>query len=348
MGPWFLRSIRNRFFLLLIASFVLPLLLYSSYIWKNFNYVPVKSSYTLTVASGDTISKIAKRLVKQKVLSDHKPIILFAKLYRLEKKVCIGEYAIESGATGSSILKNLVAGNVTRYAFTIVEGSNFKDIVKNLHTNPKLAHTLVDLSIDEIKQRLEIVNYSHVEGLFLPDTYYFTANSTDVELLLRAKHAMEQKLAILWNERDKSTILKDPYEALILASIIQKESHIIDEYKQVSGVYHRRLEKKIRLQADPTVIYGMQDEYSGKLYIKDLKHESEFNTYRKFGLPPAPIAMPCLSAIEAALNPSNSTALYFVAIGDGKHKFSQTLAEHNEAVAVYRKRKSSNNNERSS
>jgi UPF0755 protein len=345
MELWSLRSTYRKTLAYFIASLVLLLTYYGLYIWKEFKYSKVSTEYAFTVANGDNIAKIARKLVKDKIIRNYKPMVIFAKLYFLEKKICVGEYSIKPGATAYSILQDLAQGNVTRYAFTIIEGSTFKDILKNLNANPKIVRTLTELSPEQIQEKLNIVNYRHVEGLFLPDTYYFTANTLDVDLLLRAKHAMEQKLNVLWENRDKSIILKSPYEALILASIIQKESHIPDEYKEISAVYHRRLEKNIRLQADPTVIYGMQDKYLGKLYLKDLKHESDFNTYRKSGLPPTPIAMPCIYAIEAALHPTDSNALYFVAIGDGKHKFSHTLADHNKAVAEYRKRKNSNNDE---
>jgi len=345
MERWSLKNVYKKALSFIIFSIACPLIFYSLYIWKDFKYAKIACEYTFTVGNGDTIAKIARQLVKDNLLRNYRPLVIFAKLYNLEKKIYIGEYSIKPGDTAQSILHDLAKGNVTRYAFTIIEGATFKDILKNLHANPKITRSLEGLLPEQIKEKLSIVNYQHVEGLFLPDTYYFTANSTDADLLLRAKHAMEQKLAILWENRDRSTILKNPYEALILASIIQKESHIPDEYKEISAVYHRRLEKNIRLQADPTVIYGMQEKYLGKLYIKDLKHESEFNTYRKSGLPPTPIAMPCMSAIQAALNPANSDALYFVAVGDGKHKFSQTLADHNKAVAEYRKRRNSYNDE---
>jgi UPF0755 protein len=182
--------------------------------------------------------------------------------------------------------------------------------------------------------KLELAG-THYEGQFLPDTYHFPKNLTDVEFLKRAYSAMQTVLKEEWDNRAVGLSYKNSYEALIMASIIEKETGQASEREQISGVFVRRLEKRMRLQTDPTVIYGMGDKYKGNIRKRDLLRDTPYNTYRRHGLPPTPIALPGRDAIHAALHPAESDALYFVARGDGSHQFSATLKEHNNAVIKY-------------
>ncbi len=345
MVAWFLNGLKNlkrhsviwRSIPVFISAFI-PLALYVAYLSSIYLWKPVllaaKENYVLVIEKGDSVTKIANKLYKDKLIDNKTALLCFAKLRNLDKHIHVGEYKITSTYTLHSILNDIASGNVINYSFTIIEGETFADMMAEFARNPKIKVTLQGLSDQEIKNILQIKE-EYLDGLFMPETYYYEATTTDVAILLRAKQAMQDFIATAWAEKQQNTVLKSPYEALILASIIQKESNIKDEYADVSAVYHRRLEQNMRLQADPTVVYGLKELYKGKLYLKHLKHDSVFNTYRKSGLPPAPIASPSRDAINAALHPSNSDALYFVAIGDGRHKFSKTLQEHNRAVSEY-------------
>jgi UPF0755 protein len=238
--------------------------------------------------------------------------------------------------TPRALLEKMIKGQVVQYAIAFPEGGTFTQLLTILAAHPALQKTLPTKSPSEIMGLLgEPTLYP--EGLFFPDTYYFTADMSDMDLLRRARKTMEDKLTQAWEKRDPNIRLNTPYEALILASIIEKETGHPEERFLVSGVFQRRLEKNMRLQADPTVIYGVRETFSHRLTREQLKQDTPYNTYMHKGLPPTPIALPSLKAIEAALHPASGAALYFVAKPDGTHYFSATLKEHNEAVAKYQR-----------
>jgi len=205
-----------------------------------------------------------------------------------------------------------------------------------IKSNPNLKHTLSDRELKDVMRRIDS-DKNHPEGLFFPDTYFFEKNTTDVELLKRAHDKMQTLLDAEWHKRDKKVPLENPYQALILASIIEKETAAAEERKQIAGVFTRRLQKGMLLQTDPTVIYGMGDDYHGDIKREDLREPTPYNTYVNKGLPPTPIAMPGKAAIVAALHPAGGDALFFVSRGNGKHAFSATLEEHEKYVERYQK-----------
>ncbi len=245
-----------------------------------------------------------------------------------------GEYRLEPGMDPPQVLRRLASGQVVQHRFTIIEGWTFADLRRALARHEAVAHTLAGLSDEEVMAALG-ASGSHPEGWFLPETYLFPRGTRDLDILRRAHLAMRELLEQLWPERDPRLPLREPYEALILASIVEKEARLPEERARIAGVLARRLALGMRLQADPTVIYGLGPEFTGRLRRADLERDTRYNTYTRAGLPPTPIALPGRAAIAAALRPEEGDALYFVARGDGSHHFSATLEEHNRAVRRY-------------
>ena len=232
------------------------------------------------------------------------------------------------------MLALIASGKEHQFAITLVEGDRFTDWLEQLSTAPEIVHQSDGMSEAEIAKAIG-ADTSKLEGYLLPETYHYTSGTTDLELLKRAYRQMTSLLDDAWESRDKSIPLKTPYEALIMASIIEKETAVDDERTVVSSVFMNRLNKNMRLQTDPTVIYGMGDKYKGNIRKRDLRTPTPYNTYTIFGLPPTPIAMPSKASVLAAVKPQESNYYYFVADGKGGHKFSKTLSEHNRAVRAY-------------
>ena len=248
-----------------------------------------------------------------------------------------GEYQLNPGLTSSELLAVLVSGKAKQYSITFPEGWTFKQIHKEINHNSKIKHTLDKLADTAILAQLG-GNENHPEGLFFPDTYHFDKNTTDISLLQRAYFKMQQTLKEEWENRASDLPLKTPYEALILASIVERETGAPSERQAIAGVFIRRLRKGMLLQTDPTVIYGMGENYKGDIRYKDLKTATPYNTYVIKGLPPTPIAMPGKEAIHAALHPAAGNSIYFVSRGNGSHVFSATLKDHNHAVNTYQRK----------
>jgi UPF0755 protein len=251
------------------------------------------------------------------------------------RRLKAGEYQLRADMTPVDALRLLESGRVLQYRFTILEGSRFADVRRELRADPILLQTLDGLDETAILQRIGAVQ-TQAEGLFLPETYQFPRGFSDLQLLERAYWAMQRELEKQWAEREADLPLRNPYEALILASVVEKETGKIDEQPQVAGVFINRMRIGMRLQSDPTVIYGLGDAFDGTLRRVDLRTDTPYNSYTRAGLPPTPIALPGAAAIRAVLHPATTDAFYFVASGDGRHQFSRTLAEHNRAVARYR------------
>ncbi len=229
----------------------------------------------------------------------------------------------------------MVAGDVKTYNLTVIEGWTFAQMLDAVRTHPALAHTLAeDAGADAVMEALGQPG-QHPEGRFFPDTYQFPRATTDVALLRRAYRRMQRVLAEEWRQRGENLPLDTPYEALILASIIERETGVPEERARIAGVFVERLERGMRLQTDPTVIYGLGDEFEGDLRFRHLRTDTPYNTYTRGGLTPTPIALPSRAAIHAALHPERRGELYFVSTGDGRHVFSRTLEEHNRAVIEY-------------
>ena len=260
---------------------------------------------------------------------------LEGKVRGVEGLIKAGQYQVDTGTTALSFLGMIVAGRVTQHSLTVLEGWTFRQIMTAIHENRYIRRVLTSTKPVRVMAEIGYPGYS-AEGRFFPDTYYFPAGTTDSEFLLRAFRQMETVLNEEWQHRMGGLPYRSPYEALIMASLIEKETAVADEREKIAGVFVRRLEKNMKLQADPTVIYALGESYDGDIRRRDLEFDSPFNTYRYKGLPPEPIAAAGRASIRAALQPEPGTAIYFVATGEnGRHHFSQTLAEHNRAVAKY-------------
>ena len=245
-----------------------------------------------------------------------------------------GEYALSAELTPRSLLKRMAAGEVIQHKFTIVEGWNFKQLRLALAQQEKLQPTLAGLSDAEIMKKLGMADQA-AEGRFLPETYVYLKGQPDLDVLRRAHAAMQQQLDGLWSQHDSGLPLESAYHALILASIVEKETGRAEERPQIAGVFMRRLKIGMRLQTDPSVIYGLGDNYDGNIHRRDLDADTPYNTYTRSGLPPTPIALPGKAALAAVMHPASGNALYFVARGDGTHQFSDTLEAHNTAVGKF-------------
>jgi UPF0755 protein len=249
-----------------------------------------------------------------------------------------GSYEVNQGITPLQLLDKLTRGDVTQAEIVFVEGKTFRQIRAALDAQPDLRHDSVGLSDDELLKRIGATE-AHPEGLFFPDTYLFAKQSSDLHVLRRAYHAMQSRLAAEWQSRDQTVPYASPYEALIMASIVEKETGQPADRSKVAAVFANRLKKGMLLQTDPTVIYGMGERFDGNIRKNDLSADTPYNTYTRVGLPPTPIALPGLASIQAALHPPANDLYYFVARGDGSSEFSRTLDEHNRAVAKYQKRR---------
>ena len=323
---------------LIISSMIIAfLLLIAGYLIFSYLYRPqkfTKKQVTYVLSPGTTTRRLATELDQRHII---KHPYLFALLIRLEgqaKRLQSGEYQFNSGINLQTVINKLVRGDVVRYEFTIVNGWTFKQLRQVLQNNPYLQHKLTHLT------NLQIANLLHLQhknpaGLFLAETYQFTWHDTDIDILQRAHQALQLILKAEWKNRTTNTIYKTPYQALIVASMLEKETSNTIEYNKISGVIYRRLNKRMRLQIDPTVIYALGDKFSGKLHRRDLRINSPYNTYRHYGLPPTPIALCGAAVIQAALQPDAGTELYFVAKSDGRHHFSSTLKAHDQAILKY-------------
>ncbi|MCU7845789.1 MAG: endolytic transglycosylase MltG [Candidatus Thiodiazotropha sp. (ex Monitilora ramsayi)] len=324
--------------LLGITIFVISILLawgwmqYDDFVSRPLDLPENGIRYDLT--SGTTIRGLADDLKQQGYIN--KPLLLrvLARWTGQASRLKAGEYQIPHGTTPPQLLEILTSARVVQHALTIIEGWTFKQLMQAVRANDALTHTLGGVEDLQIMQALGYAE-KHPEGRFYPDTYHFPKATTDVEFLQRAYRRMEESLQKIWEKRDENLPLKSPYEALILASIIEKETGLPEERGKIAGVFVRRLQKGMRLQTDPTVIYGMGDDYDGNIRRRDLTTDTPYNTYVHKGLTPTPIAMPSGAAIEAALHPEAGDALYFVATGNGGHHFSATLEAHNKAVRKY-------------
>ncbi len=289
-----------------------------------------------TIEKGATINQVAKDLVDQRVFNY--PIaatwVLKARYQNKAHLLKAGEYAIPIGATPEQLLQLFIDGVGIQHTIRFYEGWSFKQMLAEIAKHPKIQQSLKGLNHSEIMNRLGYPNV-HPEGRFYPDTYFFASGTSDSALLLHAYQTMVQKLTEAWGQRANNLQINNAYEALILASIIEKETGAAEEYAQVSGVFSRRLATNMRLQTDPTVIYGMGERYKGNITRADLRRETPYNTYVHKGLPPTPIAMPGWKALYAATHPDDGDSLYFVAKGKGRHYFSPDLKTHNCAVLRY-------------
>lgn len=283
---------------------------------------------------GSSFAAVVRRLQEAGVLEYGWPFKVMARLQGKAGTVKAGEYRIEPGITPQRLLDRLVKGDVLLHRLTIIEGWNFQDLRAALRRHDAVRQTLGPLSGREIMERLGHPQ-THPEGRFFPDTYLFPRGTADQILLQRAYQAMEEALAAAWRQRDPDLPLDSPYAALVLASIIEKETALASERRQIAGVFIRRLRRGMPLQTDPTVIYGLGQTFDGNLTRQHLRQDQPYNTYRHRGLPPTPIAMPGRESLLAAVQPADGDSLFFVSRGDGSHIFSATLEAHRQAVRCY-------------
>jgi UPF0755 protein len=295
----------------------------------------VPAPLVFSVAPGTRFVRVAADLAARGVVAQPRAWVLYARFKGLASSIKAGEYEIEPGATPRTLLEKLVSGQVLLHSLTIVDGWRVADLLAALKRNADVAITLPDTPHD-LMQKLGFGNLDP-EGEFLPETYRFAAGTTDVELLRQAHVALERELESAWAGRDPALPLHSSYELLIAASIVQKESGLPQELAKIAGLYLHRLRIGMRLQADPTVIYGLGERYDGALHSDDLRGDGPYNTYTRPGLPPTPIALVSAAVIRATAHPQDTDALYFVASpkDDGSHVFSATLEEQNAAVARY-------------
>ena len=293
-----------------------------------------ESSKLVTVTPGMSLNAVARNLQKQELIENYRLFVWMARLEGKTGRIQAGEYEVGAGMTPPQLLQQMVEGKVRQYAITLVEGITFREMLQQLGDHPYLRHELEGLDEEAVMAKIGHPD-EHPEGRFLPETYHFPRGLSDLEFLRRAYQAMQERLDHEWAGREKGLPLKSPYEALILASIVEKETGLESERPEIAGVFIRRLQKGMRLQTDPTVIYGLGLDFDGNLRRRDLLSDTPYNTYTRRGLPPTPIAMPGADAIHAAVHPDDSDKLYFVARGDGSHYFSSTLEEHNRAVTDY-------------
>ncbi|MDE0193653.1 MAG: endolytic transglycosylase MltG [Gammaproteobacteria bacterium] len=296
----------------------------------------VAQDTVIIVEPATAFSTVAEQLVEAGVV-DGWLFSLRARQRGLQASVQSGEYLVTASLTPDTLLDRLTLGDIVAHRYLIVEGSTSEVVLERLAADDRLNFDLSGATVDDLMARLGLPA-GNAEGRFFPDTYLFRRGDKASGLLLRAKSTMDTVLDDLWSERSSRVSFETPYEALILASIIEKETAFQPDRARIAGVFVRRLAKGMRLQSDPTVIYGLGDEFDGNLTRRMLKTDGPYNTYRRYGLPPTPIALPGRAAIEAALNPDDGENLYFVARGDGTSQFSKTLEEHNEAVARYQRR----------
>ena len=304
--------------------------------------VNIKQDQLLTIERGTTGSKLAALLEQEKILDNADLLPWLLKLQPQLNKVKAGTYSLTGVKTLQDLLDMINSGKEAQFSVKFIEGKTFKEWRKNLENAPHLKQTLQGKSDKEIMALLDIpavakavYEWNNMDGWLYPDTYNYTPNSTDLELLKRSTTRLQKALDKAWNERDENLLLADPYQMLILASIVEKETGIAAERPQVASVFINRLKANMKLQTDPTVIYGMGESYTGNIRKKDLETITPYNTYMIEGLPPTPIAMVSESALQAVAHPPKTDFYYFVADGSGGHKFTRNLNEHNKAVQEY-------------
>lgn len=293
---------------------------------------------TYIVEAGTSLRRFNRDLYREGLLPDPYSLEWLARIKRQSRELKAGEYRFRNGITAPQMLAQVIAGRVIEYPVLIVEGWTFRQVLAALNAAPNLTHTLRGLRPQQIMERLGHPDW-HPEGRFFPDTYYYSRGTSDLTILQTALRKMDRLLNSEWEGRDPTLPFTKPEQALTLASIVERETGQVDERRLIAGVFINRLKRGMKLQTDPTVIYGMGQRYRGHIRSVDLRRDTPYNTYVRFGLPPTPIAMPGAEAVRAVMHPAQTQAVYFVARGDGTHVFSDNLKDHNAAVAEFQLRR---------
>jgi UPF0755 protein len=331
-----MKKLRN-FLLLGIATVVLLAAAVTGYAWYWVqNAVDMNAErIQYVVEPGAGVRTIARAMNEAGIDVNADMLVALARFDGTDTQIKAGAYEAQRGDSPRRLLQRMARGEMVQARLTLVEGWTYQRIRQVLRDSPHVRQTLEGVSDDELLQRLGAQDYPSPEGLFLPDTYVFVPGTSDFEVLQLAYRAMQAVLEREWQSRSPDLPLASPYEALILASIIEKETGVGEDRARVAGVFVNRLRRGMLLQTDPTVIYGMGDSYQGRIRKRDLQTDTPWNTYTRGGLPPTPIASPGRAALHAALHPESHTYFYFVARGDGSSEFSATLRDHNRAVSKF-------------
>ncbi|MDX1451176.1 MAG: endolytic transglycosylase MltG [Oleiphilaceae bacterium] len=331
-----LRALLVKLFWLLLMAGAL-----AAYLYHKSLHAPLdlpQDPIVFEVQKGEALNTVLQRLVQEGVLQHGLPAKIHSRLNKIDAQIKAGEFALSEPLSTVDLLALLTSNEQIRYSLTLVEGMRFSEARAVIAQHGKLEQTLGDKSDSEVRALLQaefLDSYAHPEGLLFPDTYFYRKGDRDLDILQRAHQRLATVLHEEWQQRAEDLPLNNPYEALILASIVEKETGVPYERAEIAGVFVRRLNKGMRLQTDPTVIYGLGDAYNGNITRAHLKQYTAYNTYRINGLPPTPIALAGREAIHAALHPKEGSSLYFVAKGDGSHAFSDTIGQHNKAVREY-------------
>ncbi len=332
----------KRIFISLIALVILAGAIVGGWLYyfaHNSLPLPAKgdasdAAFEFSVKPGASLKALAKQLTDQGLLPEPQSLWLLGRLTNQATGIQAGSYRLEAAITPLELLQKLNDGDVIAVSVTFIEGSTFADMRARLEKTGGVKATIKGLSNAEVLKRIGATELQP-EGLFFPDTYRFATGATDIDLLKTSYQTMKKKLGEAWAMRDQNLPYKTPYEVLTMASIIEKETGKADERPLIGAVFINRLRIPMRLQTEPTVIYGMGESYDGNIRKRDLTTDTPYNTYTRDGLPPTPIAMPGWGSLLAAVKPATSSKLYFVGKGDGTHYFSASLDEHNRAVAKY-------------
>jgi len=315
---------------------ILPVLLATAGMgYYAYHPLPLPATpFEFDLKQGGSLKGSARQLQQAGLLGQDWPFVLLARVMDKSIQLKAGNYELKHPVTPLQLLQIITKGEFSQRKIGIIEGWTFKQFRGALNTNRYLAHDTIGLTDTEILQRIGAVE-QHPEGLFFPDTYNFVAGSSDLAILRIAYRTMQQRLQEAWDSREANLPFQTPYQALILSSIVEKETGTAGDRGMIAGVFVNRIRKGMRLQTDPTVIYGLGDKFDGNLRKRDLLADTPYNTYTRRGLPPTPIALPGLAALHASLHPAKTDALYFVARGDGSSHFSSNLISHNRAVKKY-------------
>ncbi len=324
---------------IIAMSAALIALIIDMYTFLN-NPMRLADDYLYELKPGASVSSLARDLRRENILERGIYLSAWSRLTGQARNLQAGEYRITPNMTPFQLLEAMEKGKVQQYSLTLVEGWTFWQMMAEVNQSPHLQHRLRGLSDAEIMEKIGHAG-EHPEGRFYPDTYHFPKGLDDINFLKRAYDEMDNRVQAAWQKRDAGLPFDSAYQALIMSSIVEKESALAVERTRIAGVFINRLRKGMRLQTDPTVIYGLGPDFDGDIRFKDLRTDTPYNTYTRRGLPPTPIAMPGQGAIEAVMHPDNTPYLYFVALGDGSgsHVFSVTLEEHEQAVNKYQRKR---------
>jgi UPF0755 protein len=322
-----------------IIALVILLVLISATGLAYYAFQPLSlpsTTFEFDLKPGSSLGSTARELHQSGLLDQEWPFVLFARLSGKAMQLKAGNYELKHPVTPLRLLQIMTKGEFSQRKIRVIEGWTFRQFRSALDDDRYLAHVTSGMSDQEILRKIGAVE-NHPEGLFFPDTYQFVAGSSDLAILQTAYRTMQQHLQEVWSTREANLPIQTPYQALILASIVEKETGTANDRSMIAGVFVNRLRKNMLLQTDPTVIYGIGEKFDGNLRKRDLLADTPYNTYRRRGLPPTPVSLPGMAALRATLHPAQTDALYFVARGDGSSQFSSSLVKHNRAVNQYQK-----------